>query len=70
MRAGMPSIRVPASSETISASVELWETGPCFLHDQEMGILVRGPTKNKIHPPVDLESLRSPANPASQNSAR
>ena len=33
-RAGIPSMRKPASRERISASVELCETDVCFLHIQ------------------------------------
>ena len=36
-RAGIPSMRKPASRETISASVELCEDDVCFLHIQLTG---------------------------------
>ena len=39
-RAGIPSIRKPASREIISASVELCETDVCFLHVQLVGTYV------------------------------
>ena len=39
-RAGFPSMRKHASSETISYSVELSETDVCFLHIQLMGTYV------------------------------
>ena len=45
-RAGSPSMRNPASNETISDSVELCETEVCFLHIQLMGTKGRLP---KIH---------------------
>ena len=35
--AGMPSMRNPASSDFLSASVLLWETTVCFLHAHEIG---------------------------------
>ena len=37
VRAGIPSMRKPASGEMISASVELCETEVCFLHIQFIG---------------------------------
>ena len=37
VRAGIPSMRKPASKEMISASVELCETEVCFLHIQLIG---------------------------------
>ena len=36
-RAGIPSMRRPASRETISDAVELCESDVCFLHIQLMG---------------------------------
>ena len=48
-RAGMPSIRKPASNEIIPDSVELWDTDVCFLHIQLMGTNVRLPKTHKIH---------------------
>ena len=60
-RAGIPSIRKPASREVTTASVELCETEVCFLHIQITGTKVRLPKKNKMPPNVDFESLRSPA---------
>ena len=60
-RAGIPSMRKPASREIISASVELWETDVCFLHVQLTGTNVWLPKMRKTQPDVDLESSRSPA---------
>ena len=42
-KAGIPSIRRPASIEIITASVELWETHVCFLHIQLIGTNVWHP---------------------------
>ncbi len=69
-KVGSPTILIPASKEIISASVDECDTAPCFLHAQDIGTRVRGPTRYKKYPPVDLESERSPAKPASQNNAR
>ena len=60
-KAGSPSILNPASNETISDSVELWDTYVCFLHIQLVGTNVRLPKTHKIHPEVGFESSRSPA---------
>ena len=60
-RAGIPSLRKPASREMTSASVELCETEVCFLHIQLIGTNVRLPKMHKIPPDVDFESSRSPA---------
>ena len=49
-------MRSPASNEMISDSVELWDTGVCFLHIQLMGTNVRLPNISKTHPEVDFES--------------
>ena len=68
-REGTPSSRVPASRAITSASVDEWETAPCFLANQVSGTKVRGPTKKRKHPPVLLESWRSPAKLASLNNA-
>ena len=51
----------------ISASEEECDTAPCFLHSQDIGQKVFGPTKHSIPPLVDLLSLKSPAKLASQN---
>ncbi len=69
-KVGEPTILIPPSKEITSASVDEGEVAPCFLHAQEIGIRVRGPTRFKKNPPVELESERSPAKPASQNKAR
>ena len=37
IRARIPSIRKPASSEIIYDSVELWDSDVCFLHIQLIG---------------------------------
>ena len=60
-RAGYPSIRNPASRETISNSVELCETEVCFLHIQLTGTNVLLPKIHKTPLEVDFESSRSPA---------
>ena len=66
-RAGIPSMRKPASREMISASVELCETDVFFLHIQLVGTNVRLPKMNRIPPDVDFESSRSPAKSESWN---
>ena len=48
-RAGSPSMRDPASNETISDSVELCETEVCFLQIQLMGTKGRLPKIHKTH---------------------
>ena len=53
-RAGIPSTRKPASTETISDFVELWDTDVCFLHIQLVGTNVRLPKMQKILHEVDL----------------
>ena len=60
-RAGIPSMRKPASREIISASVEQCETEVCFLHIQLIGTNVWLPNMHKSPPDVDFESSRSPA---------
>ena len=65
--AGSPSRRNPASSAMISASVELCETAPCFLHNHVIGQNVCVPKIHNKDPYVDLLSLKSPAKLASQN---
>ena len=67
-RAGIPSMRNPASRENISASVELCETEVCFLHIQLVGTNVWLPKMHKSPPDVDFESSRSPAKSESWNS--
>ena len=59
--AGSPSILTPASIATTSASVDEWEIAVCFLQNQQMTTKVRGPTKHKRHPLVDLLDLKQPA---------
>ena len=66
-RAGMPSIRKPATREIISASVELCETEVCFLHLQLTGTNVWLPNMHKTPTDVDFESFRSPAKSESWN---
>ena len=66
-RAGIPSMRKPASREIISASVELCETEVCFLHIQLTGTNVLLPKMQKSAPDVDFESSRSPAKSESWN---
>ena len=67
VRAGIPSIRKPASREMISASVKLCETEACFLHIQRIGTNVWLPKKHKTPPDVDFESSQSPAKSESWN---
>ena len=66
---GKPSIRTPVSNEIISASDDECETADCFLHIQDNGTNVFGPTRNKNAPVVDLLSFKSPAKLASENNA-
>ena len=66
-RAGIPSMRKPASREIISASVELCETEVCFLHVQLTGTNVWLPKMHKNSPDVDFKSYRSPAKSKSWN---
>ena len=58
VRAGMPSIRNPASRDIISASVELCGTEGCFLDIQLIATYVE---MHRTPPDVDFESSRSPA---------
>ena len=67
VRAGIPSMRKPASREIISASVELCETEVCFLHIQLIGTNVWLPKMHRTPPDVDFESSRSPAKSESWN---
>ena len=67
-RAGIPSMRDPASREIISASVEPCETDVCFLHIQLFGTNVWLPSMHKSPPDVDFESSKSPAKSESWNS--
>ena len=53
-RAGIPSMRNPASREIISASVEPCETDVCFLHIQLFGTNVWLPNMHKSPPNVDF----------------
>ena len=55
-RASGSSIRNPASNETISDFVELWDTDVCFLHIQLMEKNVRLPKIHKIPPEIDFVS--------------
>ena len=59
-RAGIPSMRKPASREITSASVEPCDE-VCFLHFQLIGTNVRLPKMHRIPPDVDFESSRSSA---------
>ena len=69
VRAGIPSVRKPASREMISASVELCETEVCFLHIQLNGTNVWLPKIHKTPPDVDFDSSRSPAKSESWNNS-
>ena len=60
-RAGIPSMRKPASRDLCSASAEPCETEVCFLHIQLVGTNVWRPKMHKNPPDVDLESSRSPS---------
>ena len=66
-RAGIPSMRKPASREITSASVELCETEVCFLHIQLIGTNVCLPKMHMSPPDVDFESRRSLAKLESWN---
>ena len=66
-RAGIPSMRKPASREIISASVELCETDVCFLHIQLIGTNVCILNIHKSPPDVGFESSRSSAKSESWN---
>ena len=57
-RAGIPSMRRPASEEKTSDSVEPCETEICFLHIQLMGTNVRLPKFQRVSSTVDLESSK------------
>ena len=67
-RAGIPSMRKPASRKITSASVELCETEVCFLHIQLLGKNVWLPKMHRVPPDVDFESSGSPAKSESWNS--
>ena len=60
-RAGIPSMRKPASREITSASAERCETEVCFLHIQLIGANLRLPNMHTSPPEIDFESSRSPA---------
>ena len=66
-RAGIPSMRKPASREISSPSVEMCDTEVCFSHIQLIGTNVRLPEMHRILPDVDFESSRSPAKSESWN---
>ena len=66
-RAGIPSIRKPASKEIISDSMELWNTDVCFLHIQLMGTNVDLQRYIGFHQMLIFESSRSPATSESWN---
>ena len=68
VRAGIPSMRKPASREIVSASVQLWETDVCFLHIQLIGTNVWLPKIRNVPQEVDFESSISPAKSESWNS--
>ena len=65
----IPSVRIAASKAITSASDELWDVAPCFLHNHVIGTKVLGSTRHRYDPVVDLESSRSPAKLASQKRA-
>ena len=58
-RAGITSMRKPASREIISASVQLWATDVCFLDIQLFGTNAWLPKMHKRPPDVNVESSRS-----------
>ena len=64
LRVGIPSIRSPASSEIITASVLLCETAVCFLQDHDTGRHMWLPNMHYTPLYVDFESDRSPAKSA------
>ena len=59
VRAGIPSMRKPASKERTSDSVELCEAEVCFLHIQLVGTNVWLPKIHRIPPEVDFETSKS-----------
>ena len=59
-RAGIATMRIPASKNITSGSVELCETAGCSLHIQPIGTKVRLPKMHTMPPEVDFESSRSP----------
>ena len=61
LRAGIPSMRDPASREIISDSVEQCDTHVCFLHVQLTRTSAWLPIVHNVLPEVDFESSRSPA---------
>ena len=61
----IPSIRRPASSEIMSASVLLCGIAVRFLYDHEIGTNGGLPKMHSTPPDVDFESVRSPAMSAS-----
>ena len=66
-RHGIPSILMAASRATISASVDEWDTAPCFLHSHVIGRNELGPISIRKAPVVDLLSVMSVAKLASTN---
>ena len=62
------SILIAISSAITSASVDEWETAPCFLHIQVSGTKIRDPIRQWTDAEVHLESMKSPAKLASTNS--
>ena len=67
VRAGIPSMHKTASTEMISASVELCETEVCFLHIQLTGTNVWLPNMLRIPADVKFKSLKFPAKSNSWN---
>ena len=59
VRAGIPSMRKPASRDMISVSVEQCETEVCFLHIQLIGTNVWISKMHNVPPDVEFESSRS-----------
>ena len=66
---GIPSMRIPASREITSGSVELCETEVCFLYIQLIGTNVWLPNMHKSPNVDDFESSRSPAKSESWNNS-
>ena len=60
-RAGIPSMRNPASNDITSASDVPCETDVCFLHIQLIGTNSQLPNMHSLPSEADVESSRSPA---------
>ena len=65
---GKASVRIPASSDMSSASVDECDTAVCFLLIHVIGTNVFDPTNIRYAPVVDFESLIEPAKSASAQS--